>query len=1148
MSRLTTPTVRSRRRWWQGVPLALVLLVVTASSASAQSFGTGSAGGSVDPGPLFGWGLNGDAQLGNATTFDRADPTDLAPGREFTQIRSGEKHTIALAGDGSVWTWGQNVAGKLGDGTTVASDTPVKVPTLANVVAVAAGKNHSMALRSDGAVFAWGDAARGQVGNASTSPHPNFIPVAVLQQGVAIAAGSDTSMALTRDGAVWAWGENANGQLGLNPSLVGNSFRHQPQKLPTFAIGGPNGPARAIAQGCGSSYVLDQDGDVWAWGSNQFGQVEPTGTTNLVDFTPAEIPDFADGAITAITAGCGFAGALDSSGDVWTWGRADDGRLGTAAATNSAPAEVTALADGAHTISAAKASMFAIDFDDKLYAWGDDANGTLGNGLPFTDSTTPVWVGTLNQGADGVGTGADGGQAFAIAQPWMLVQDTERVINFGLTAPVGESTPQRRTTVLNFGADDVNITSVELFGQDADQFEVSGDTCTGVPLVTGTWCNVMVRFTPVTNGPADAMLRIVSPERTSLVPLHAYAVGFPALPTTPGPIHSWGRNTNGQLGDGSLLQRNLPVTGAGDAVELAANFDSSFALQRDGTVWGFGASGASGLFGVGAPFRSLTQMKVPGINAVTGMALGSSHALALRTDGTVWGWGINFDRQLGHDEPVPSSDIPVPARAITDAVAVAAGDRHSVAVLRGGNVRAWGANDAGQAGGTIGPLDSGTPTLVTGTGPGSFEDIIDVAAGLDHNVALKGDGTVWTWGADDAGQLGDGIMGPNRNQAAQVPGISNAVAVAAGGHHTLVLLANGTVRAFGHGTAGQLGDGPGTSSAMPVIPQIGVTPLGGVVEISAGRFHSLARTADGRLWAWGEGSSGAIGDGNAPGDATQPVQVGIVDHGGGPLAVGPAADHSLAIGRPNLRIDSPTLPMKLTFDVPNVLTAGAVSNAQLVKVRNNGAAPLHIGKAEIIAGIAGPDGDVFKVTGDGCSNQTLDPQELCYVGVRYTPIVTEAPVAPAVAFLRIPSDSQTDPGMVLLDPPPKDDAAPGGAGSNPSSGGGESRSAAAPSLAASVKKAGAPVKRANATCAKARSSKGIVRLVCRVAGKKGAKVSVRLTRGRTVYASGSTKLAGGKASLRMKAKRRVTRGLYTATVTVGSGGARTVATLRVVVG
>ncbi|MGB9849149.1 MAG: Ig-like domain-containing protein, partial [Moorellaceae bacterium] len=179
---------------------------------------------------------------------------------------------------------------------------------------------------------------------------------------------------------------------------------------------------------------------------------------------------------------------------------------------------------------------------------------------------------------------------------------------------------------------------------------------------------------------------------------------------------------------------------------------------------------------------------------------------------------------------------------------IAGGDNHSLAVKSDGTVWAWGWNYYGQLGdGTT--INHTTPMRVT-----NLTGVVAVAAGIYHSLALKSDGTAWAWGWNGYGHLGDGTT-TNRTAPVQVQGLTGVVAVAAGGYHSLALKSDGTVWAWGRNYEGQLGDGTTTNRYTPVQ----VKNLTGVVAVAAGYYHSLALKSDGTVWAWGRNYEGQLG-------------------------------------------------------------------------------------------------------------------------------------------------------------------------------------------------------------------------------------------------------------------------------------------------
>ena len=218
------------------------------------------------------------------------------------------------------------------------------------------------------------------------------------------------------------------------------------------------------------------------------------------------------------------------------------------------------------------------------------------------------------------------------------------------------------------------------------------------------------------------------------------------------------------------------------------------------------------------------------------------------------------------------------------------GNQHTLAICNNGTVNAYGQNLWGQLGnGTYN--SSGVPVPVTGlTGIIAVDacGFPDVYYGGLHSLALKNDGTVWAWGSNINGQLGNGTN-TNSNVPVQVSGLSGITAIAGGhnGSFSLALKNNGTVWAWGDNSTGQLGNGTTTNSNVPVQ----VNGLTGVVGIAGGGWHALAVKSDGTVWAWGNNIYGQLGNGTTY-DSYIPVQVSSLT---GISDVAAAVRHSLAL-------------------------------------------------------------------------------------------------------------------------------------------------------------------------------------------------------------------------------------------------------------
>ena len=313
-----------------------------------------------------------------------------------------------------------------------------------------------------------------------------------------------------------------------------------------------------------------------------------------------------------------------------------------------------------------------------------------------------------------------------------------------------------------------------------------------------------------------------------------------------------GDNGHGQLGNNTTTSTNKlsPVLGLGQVTAYGAGASSAYAIQNGALyAWSYNSDGQ---LGIGTTNESHTPVPVSGLsNGVTAVTGGLRHCLALK-DGIVYAWGYNGTGELGNGAfDYALHATPAPVTGLTGVVAIAAGDYHSLA-LQNGAVYAWGWNNVGELG-NGGGMQS-VPVPVTGMTNG----VTAIAAGSFFGMAIK-DGAVWGWGDNAYGQLGTGSSTSyGQDSPVQATNLTSGVtAIAAGNSHGLAVK-NGVVYAWGRNYAGEVGNGGWSSIYVPLV--VGGLPTN-MVEVAAGYWSSFARSADGRLWAWGNGLSGQLGTG-----------------------------------------------------------------------------------------------------------------------------------------------------------------------------------------------------------------------------------------------------------------------------------------------
>ncbi|NEW04583.1 hypothetical protein GK047_00910 [Paenibacillus sp. SYP-B3998] len=297
--------------------------------------------------------------------------------------------------------------------------------------------------------------------------------------------------------------------------------------------------------------------------------------------------------------------------------------------------------------------------------------------------------------------------------------------------------------------------------------------------------------------------------------------------------------------------------------QISSGYFTSYILKDDCSVWFAGASNSGNV---------VNFEKVSGLDHVSKIAAGGGHTLVLKQDGTVWSWGSNYNGELGNGSTVTSQTYPQQVKLLDDIIDITAGAQHSLALSKDGTLWAWGRNDFGQLG--IGTYDDHTtnygkniPVKIS-----SIDHVVQIAAGNIHSLALKDDGTIWSWGQNGNFQLGDGTTVLSRNTPTLVENLTHVTKISAGLFHSLAVKNDGTVWSWGTNFYGQLGDGTLTWRNYPVK----VLNLENVASVSSG-FHNLALKKDGTIWSWGHNSSGQLGDGTTTDQLTALRVTGLED-------------------------------------------------------------------------------------------------------------------------------------------------------------------------------------------------------------------------------------------------------------------------------
>ncbi|EGW41825.1 cell wall-binding repeat-containing protein [Desulfosporosinus sp. OT] len=655
--------------------------------------------------------------------------------------------------------------------------------------------------------------------------------------------------------------------------------------------------AKITAISANEAYALamKSDGTVWGWGTGPLGNNDADSNSALV---PVQAKNLTD--VIAISAGGDVALALKNDGTVWSWGSNQYGELGDGSTTNrNSPAPVPSLS-GISAIATGYSYCLALKNDGTVWAWGSNQNGALGDGTT-DDRKTPVQISGLS---GVVSIAANYHSSYAIKSDgtvWAwglndqgqlgdgLSKDQWLPINTGLSnikslIPGGFSLTvikqdgslwQLGLSVNGSVSNDVEYTLVQVPGLSHVVSAAAGQNNFMAILqdqTVWTWGNALPGYGSMnTVTPQPVQVQGLSGTYSAVACLGWYDLAL----KTDGTVWAWGNNMNGELGDGTKDNHFVPSQNFADKTPMAATVGN---VSLVNTLY-------SEPYAI--TIRFTKPMLQSTFNTQGNVTLrddqGQEVALDLTQEGPDLGrmliktvaplsLGQHYTLHLanlmdldGLTLPDYTYDFTVSLPFNTFQGGVSAGDSHSLSA--GEYVMAWGSNTYGQLGdGTN--IQRSTPVRVQGLkGQAS-----SVAAGGTHSLALLQDKSVAAWGNNDHGQLGDGSF-TNRNTAATVNGLSDIVGIAAGERHSLAVQSDGSVWAWGDNSSGQLGDGTLKERSTPVK----VKGLSQVTKIAAGGDTSLAITADGKVWAWGNNQDGQLGDGTTNNQSTPVLVPGLSD-------------------------------------------------------------------------------------------------------------------------------------------------------------------------------------------------------------------------------------------------------------------------------
>jgi alpha-tubulin suppressor-like RCC1 family protein len=802
-------------------------------------------------GTVRGFGYNGAGQLGNGTSPSSTGLT-VSGLSNATRIAAGWYFSAAVKSDGTAWAWGENGRGQIGDGTNVANrQVATQVSTLTGITEIATGSNpgHAIAVTSDGVVWTWGGNTVGQLGDGTNVD--SHVPIAlsgtnytwkIATPAFSVAAGNYTTAQTVTITCLTPSVEIHYTLNGTDPTLTdpiitsGGTVsidQNETLKARAWRTGfmTSNVAAATYTLTVGTVTISPAQGTYTSAVTATMSVATPSATIHYTtdSTTPTELSPIYTGAITVPTTTTFKAIAVRTG---WT---------SSAVATTTYQMFFGQAA--APTISPA-AGSYTSSVTVTLSAMAGATIRYTTNGTPPTTSS-PVYVGPFLVEASETVTAityhpdytdsASASAAYTIVVADPTLTPTSGTYAAGQTITIASATSGAD---IHYTLNGVDPTQSDPAVPANGQIVVGAYTlkarafktgCTASAVVTATYGVTGTSATPSLGGGLE----------------HSIAL----LPD--GTVWTWGGNTFGEIGDGTTTPRLLPgiVSGLTGVTQIGVG-DAHNLVIINGSIWAWG-EGSNGRLGDGTNVPKSRPVPVLGITTAVAVDGNSNNSIALLADGTLMTWGDNCCGQLATGSLSPSSrNTPGAISGLTNVTFVTLGTLHGLAVRSDGTLWGWGANGGGQLG------DGFTSNRLSPFQIPGLSNIVGAAGGWFFSAALDNTGTVWTWGQNSVGQLGDGTLNPHLTAAA-VSGLSNVTQIAAGLYHLLALRSDGTVWAIGNNAEGELGDGTGTNRSTPTQ----VPGLTNIVFITAGDYHSLALAADGTVWAWGRNVGGTLGDG-----------------------------------------------------------------------------------------------------------------------------------------------------------------------------------------------------------------------------------------------------------------------------------------------
>lgn len=676
----------------------------------------------------------------------------------WKDVSSNGSSSFLFGSDGSLWAVGDNSNGNFGNGNTINTSNPIKINDKSLWKKIEMGSDWVIAIKNDGTLWSWGNNKYYTLGFFVSGIYKEPIQISDDNKWVDIALGEYHSIGLKSDGTIWAWGSNENGQCGID---VFDTYISNPTQI------GYDNNWESIATSNKTSFAIKHDGSLWAWGNNNFGQINDS--SYIKRKLPVRIGN--DNNWKSVKGGYDRVLALRRDGTLWTWGKNTFGLLGVDSSIERVAISQIGDSNNWHKIlSVGKECTFVKKNDLKIWGWGDNSK-KLVDSLANNFITTPI----------------------ELSYPSNILKIENKIGDTFLLNEKGEIVMWGKSKKINIS----NGNRKYYFNQIGSQ---------------NNWIDISTNF------------------------IHSLALN------SNNQLFVWGTSngTHSLEGDGSMDSYiKYPVlTVANDIYKINANANSTLIIKNDGTLWGWGNNQAFVLGENSLGFSSITR--IGSLNLWKEISSNFQHTLGIDNFGNLYSCGLNFNGECGQINNNPAS-----LNLIGNNYKIAkTGVGFSGAIKNDGSLWMWGKNDVGQLGDST-FSNKNFPTRI-----GTEFDWKDIELSTTHTIALKADGSIWAWGSNVGASLGIGNQSNYYcNTPQRVGNENNWKSISSSASATLAIKSDGSLWGWGPNFNGVIGDGKVNFNHYEPV-RIGTE--NDWKKVSVGFNVSLAIKNDGSLWSCGK--------------------------------------------------------------------------------------------------------------------------------------------------------------------------------------------------------------------------------------------------------------------------------------------------------